>query len=408
MAAADPTLVFNPFDPAFRIDPYPTYERLREEDPVHQSPLGMVVLSRWEDCWAILRDPRTGTDQRKSDLYQAFVAQQPVTTAPAAAAEEMQPFLFLDPPDHTRLRGLVQQAFTPRRVEQLRPWVQQFVDRIVDTVAERGSMEVIADLAYPLPVAVICELLGVPASDHDVFKGWSQQLAKALDPDFGMAQEAADAQLAAATEFADYFKTLIAGRRQEPRDDLLTALVHAEEEGQKLSEPELIATLILLLVAGHETTVNLIANGVRALLCHRDQWDRLGADPSLVRSAVEEVLRFDPPVQFTGRIAVQDYEHGDVSIPKGSQAIVLLAAANRDPAVFPEPQLFDIARSDNRHLAFSAGIHFCLGAPLARLEGQVALATLATRLPGIELTADELTYKENIILRGLESLPVGW
>src|SRR4051812_39111608 len=366
MATADPTLVFNPFDPAFRVDPYPTYERLREEDPVHQSPLGMLVLSRWEDCWAILRDPRTGTDGRKSDLYQAFQAQQPA--AQPAEVEEMQPFLFLDPPDHTRLRGLVQQAFTPRRVEQLRPWVQQFVDGVVDTVAERRSMEVIAELAYPLPVAVICELLGVPASDHEIFKGWSQQLAKALDPDFGMGQEAAAAaQLAAASDFTEYFKALIAARRQGPRDDLLTALVHAEEHGQKLSEPELIATLILLLVAGHETTVNLIANGVRALLCHRDQWDRLGADPSLARSAVEEVLRFDPPVQFTGRIAVDDYEHGAVSIPKGSQAIVLLAAANRDPAVFPEPQLFDIARSDNRHLAFSAGIHFCLGAPLARL-----------------------------------------
>src|SRR3954447_16323995 len=222
MATADPTLVFNPFDPAFRVDPYPTYERLREEDPVHQSPLGMVVLSRWEDCWSILRDPRTGTDQRKSDLYQALPGQQPESPA-SADVEEIQPFLFLDPPDHARLRGLVQQAFAPRRVEQLRPWVQEFVDGVLDTVADRGSMELIAELAYPLPVAVICELLGVPASDHEIFKGWSQQLAKALDPDFGMAQDAANAQLAAATEFADYFKALIAARRQEPQDDLLTA-----------------------------------------------------------------------------------------------------------------------------------------------------------------------------------------
>src|SRR3954469_5145680 len=252
---AVPPLVFNPFDPDFRVDPYPVYDRLREEDPVHQSPLGMLVLSRWEDCSAILRDPRTGTDQRKSDMYRAFKAQQPEVPPQAGMLEELVPFLMMDPPDHTRLRGLVQQAFTPRRVEQMRPWVQRFVDGVLAGVEERGQMELIADLAYPLPVAVICELLGVPPTDHEVFRGWSQQRAKSLDPDFGMATETPEAQIRAVTEFADYFRGLISERRREPRDDLLTAHVDAAHSGAKLTEPELLSTLALLLVAGHETTV---------------------------------------------------------------------------------------------------------------------------------------------------------
>jgi unspecific monooxygenase len=267
-------------------------------------------------------------------------------------------------------------------------------------------MEVIADFAYPLPVIIICEMLGVPPADHQRFQGWSRALARGLDPDFLQPVEALEQRYEVILAFHDYFRELIARRRVQPEDDLLTALVQAEELGDVLTEDELLATCTLLLVAGHETTVNLIGNGVLALLRHRGQLERLAAAPALVRSAVEEVLRFDPPVQFDGRVAMADVEIDGLTLEKGEQPMLILAAANRDPAQFEDPDRFDIARADNRHLSFGHGIHFCLGAPLARLEGQLALATLFRRLPGLELAVDVPEYKENLVLRGLAALPV--
>ena len=267
-------------------------------------------------------------------------------------------------------------------------------------------MEVIEDLAYPLPVQIISELLGVPHEDHETFKGWSKELARALDPDFAAPLDVVERREQAGKAFTAYFRDLIAERRSQPRDDLLSALIAAEDEGHKLSEPELLSTLILLLVAGHETTVNLIGNGVLALCRNPGQFARLREDPALARTAVEEVLRYDPPVQFTARVALEDIDVDGTTMAKGNQAILLLAAGNRDPEQFPDPDHFDVGRQENRHLAFGLGAHFCLGAPLARVEGQVALEALARRVTELELAVEAPEYKENIVLRGLAALPV--
>jgi len=267
---------------------------------------------------------------------------------------------------------------------------------------------VIEDFAYPTPVRVICEMLGVPAEDHETFKGWSRELARSLDPEEVLPPDVVQRRQAALESFREYFRGLIAQRRAHPEEDLLSALIAAEEQGDTLTEQELLSTCTLLLVAGHETTVNLIANGVLALLRHPDQLDLLRDEPSFARGAVEEVLRYDPPVQMTVRVALEDMAIGGETIKKGQQAIILLASANRDPAQFPDPERFDIRRQDNHHLSFGHGTHFCVGAPLARLEGEIALRTLVRRLEGLQLLTEEPEYKENIVLRGLAALPVGF
>ena len=399
MSKAEP-VTFNPFDPNFRIDPYSAYRRLRSEDPVHRSPLGALVLSRYADCVAVLKDRRWSSDVRN--------AVQPGFEPDLDVLGDARPFLFLDPPDHTRLRGLVSKAFTPRVVEALRSRIQEIVDDLLDNVAGDGLLEVIHDVAYPLPVTVISEMLGVPPDDHETFKGWSQDLARSLDPEPVPSPDALDRLKKALDSFDDYFRRLIAERRKSPREDLLSSLIEAEEEGDRLTEVELLATCRLLLVAGHETTVNLIGNGTLALLRHPDQLRKLKDDPSLAGSTVEEVLRYDPPVQLTGRIASEDMEVAGVTVPKGHSVVLLLGAANRDPDQFPNPERFDITRNNDNHLAFGFGIHFCLGGPLARLEGQIALGTLARRFDALELRTEAPEYKENIVLRGLRSLPVAF
>ena len=406
MSGVAEPLVFNPFDPSFRSDPYPFYNRLREEDPGHVSPLGFHVLSRYDDCAAILKHPNVSSDQRNAADYELWRASNPEAVAFTERMEPRRPFLFMDPPDHTRLRGLVSKSFTPKRVEELRPRVQQLVDELIDDAIGRGSLEVVEELAYPLPVVVICELLGVPVADHETFKGWSRLLARSLDPDIVIPPDVQRQRVEAITSFHEYFLDLIARLRLRPGPDLLSALVAAEDAGDTLSEDELLGICTLLLIAGHETTVNLIGNGVLALLRHPDEWARLTADPALARTAVEEVLRFDPPVQFDGRVAMADIDLGHVQLKKGEQPLLMLGAANRDPRQFDEPEHFDIGWSDNHHLAFGYGMHFCLGAPLARLEGQVTLATLARRLPDMQLLNDHPPYKENVVLRGLAELPV--
>ncbi|MHB8670379.1 MAG: cytochrome P450 [Acidimicrobiales bacterium] len=407
MAGATPP--FDPFDPTFRADPYPVYRRLREQDPTHRSLLGFRVFTRYADCAALLHHPDASSDTRNGAAFRAFLEQAPEAARRfAELVSRRRSFLFLDPPDHTRLRGLVSKAFTPRVVEKLRPRIVELVDGLLDAALERGSLEVIEEFAYPIPVVVICELLGVPASDHEKFKGWSRSLARALDPDVVLPVEVLEHRLEAMEAFHHYFRELIDRRRAEPQEDLLSALVTAEDEGDQLSEDELLGTVTLLLVAGHETTVNLIGNGVLALVRHPEALAALAADPSLARSAVEEVLRWDPPVQLDGRVMLADVEIGGVTLERGEQPVILLAAANRDPEQFPDAERFDIERTDNRHLSFGHGIHFCLGAPLARLEGQVALTTIARRLRGLALAdpAAPLEYRENLVLRGLARLPV--
>jgi pimeloyl-[acyl-carrier protein] synthase len=391
-------VTFNPMDPTFVADPYPTYRQLRTEDPVHHSPLGFWVLTRYDDVVAALRDPRLA-----KEAIAAFVAARFGAPVPIMGLS----MLDRDPPDHTRLRRLVSTAFTPRVVEGLRPRVQQIVDGLIARAREKGSMDLIEEFAYPIPVNVICEMLGVPVEDHERFKGWSLDIARGLDsillpPDSDVPKRS----VASRTALAAYFRELIAKRRASPRADLLSGLIAAEEAGDKLSENELLATCILLLIAGHETTVNLIGNGTLALLRHPDQLRRLRDNPALIGTAVEELLRFDGPVQRTARIPSEDVVIDGRTIAKGEMVMPFIGAADRDPVQFPDPDRLDIGRTDNRHIAFGWGIHFCLGAPLARVEGQIAINTLVQRLPKLALATDTPQFRESLTLRGLASLPV--
>lgn len=402
--AASPFLQL--LDPAVRADPYPTYRWILSECPVSEGPFGSVVLARYADCAAVIRDARVSNNERHSATFQGPSAPSQIRNQGLLTSFEQRSFLFLDPPDHTRLRRLVSKAFTPRVVEGLRPTVQRWVDELVDRVADQGRIELIDDLAYPLPVRVICKLLGVPPEDHETFRGWSRHLARNLDPPIAIPPDERQRMRSVAEELTAYLDEIIARRRKQPGDDLLSALIAAEEQGDQLTATEINATCRLLLLAGHETTVNLIANGMLALLRHPDQLERLRADPSLATTAVEEVLRYDPPVQFMGRITIAALEVGEARIGRGQHVMLLLPAAQRDPARFADPDRFDIGRADNHHLAFGGGIHFCLGAPLARLEGQIALSTLAQRLVDPQLETERLQYKDHIVLRGLEALPI--
>ena len=390
---------FNPMDPEFLADPYPTYHRLREEDPVHHSPMDFWVLTRYEDVAAVLRDPRF----IKEPLVSMVAARFGVSVPPGVGLS----MLDRDPPDHTRLRSLVSKAFTPRVVEGLRPRIQKMVDDLITRAEAVGTMDLIEEFAYPIPVNVICEMLGVPVDDRERFKGWSLDIARGLDSVWlPLESEIPKRSGAARHAIGDYMRGLIAERRASPRGDLLSALIAAEEAGDKLSEDELIATCILLLIAGHETTVNLIGNGTLALLRHPEELRRLRETPGLITSAVEELLRYDGPVQRTARITSTEVTIGGRTIPKGEMVMPFIGAADRDPSQFPDPDRLDLGRADNRHIAFGWGIHFCLGAPLARVEGQIAIDTLVRRLPGLALVDAEPEHRQSLTLRGLKALPV--
>jgi cytochrome P450 len=388
--------------PELRRNPHPLYHLLRERQPIFgPSPTGELLLTRSADCEAVLREPRFSSNPNHQiteiPLPQRSFREQ------ISASGDINSLLFLDPPDHTRIRGLVSKAFTPRRIEQLRPHIGEICDAILDEAAERGELDVVADLGYVLPVTVICELLGVPVADREQFGPWSAGASRLLDGDLD--DETLQAGVVAIMSLLNYLNHLFDERRQHPGDDLISALIAAEEAGDKLSEQELRSIVLLLFVAGHETTMNLIGNGTWALLRHPDQLQRLRDDPSLVGSAVEELLRYDGPVHLTGRVATAELEVAGRTIPKGQMVITLLAAANRDPARFSDPDVLDVGRQDNRHLAFSHGIHYCLGAALARAEGQVAIGSLVRRFPRLE-AMEVPSYREHFVLRGLESLRV--
>jgi cytochrome P450 len=393
--------------PEFREDPYVFYKMLRDNTPRLRTDFGLWFLTTHVDASAALRDPRNSSDEKHSKLYEAFM-QQAREEDRASMIDAFRTMLFMDPPDHTRLRGLVQQAFTPRMVEQVRPRAQQLIDELLDNAIEADqSMDVIEQVAYPLPVTIICELLGVPVADHAQFADWSRALSRAIDPSPLRTPELEREIETAALAFAAYFDALVTERRASPGDDLLSALITTEAEGDRLDADELFGTALLLLIAGHETTVNLIGNGLLALLRNPDEFRRLVDDSGLARTAVEEALRYDSPVQMNQRVALEPFTlSGGEVVDAGDQMIVMLAAANRDPAVFPEPDRFDAGRVDaRRHLAFGGGIHHCLGAALARVEGEVALSTLVRRLPDMEL-AGTPERRPNFTLRGLAHLPV--
>ena len=388
---------FDPRAPEFRRNPYPFYDTLRTHVPVlFWDTWGIYFLTRWEDCNRLLRDSRMGhggmgePPPQQRDLYRM----------------QINWMLFRDPPDHTRLRGLAQRAFTPRMVEQMRAAIQDITDGLLDRVAAKGALDVVADLAYPLPVTVIARMLGVPEADVDTFHAWSDALGRSLD--LTEDEEVYNEASRAAAAFTEFLADLADRRRVEPTDDLLSALVAAEEGGEHQTTDEIYATCALLLVAGHETTVNLIGNGTLALLRNPAQLDRLRADPSLTKTAVEELLRYDSPVQLTSRIVLAEVDVDGQRIPPGMQLSFMLGAANHDPAVFADPHTLDITRKPNPHLAFGSGIHYCLGAPLARLEAQIAFDTLLRRFPTLTLLDDNPPHRDNYLLRGLERLPVGF
>jgi cytochrome P450 len=385
----------NPLLAQIRDDPYPLYQRLLASAPVQWNDvLQAWTLVRFSDVVGSLTDARLSVERNAGGR---------ATGVPRA----VRSMLTSDPPDHTRLRALVQKAFTPRMIEQLRPRLVAIVGELLDRLAERsaaaGLVDLIGDLAYPLPVVAIAELLGVPAEDRMKFHAWSSAVAASLDP--MVSASVADQVVGAREALHAYLRGIIELRRRAPRADLISALVAVEEQGDVLGEPELVTMCTLLLIAGHETTVNLIGNGMLALLRHPQELARLHADPPLITSAIEELLRFDSPVQLTARIATEPIEIDGRVIESGQWILPLLGAANRDPAQFPDPEKLDLSRTPNNHVAFGRGIHFCLGAPLARLEGQIAIGGLVRRFPNLEL-AGEPIRRNQITLRGLASLPV--
>ena len=398
------TVQWNPFSPETHANPYPVYKQMREQEPMYWSELlEGRILTRYDDVVAVLKHPRMSADRRRA--RNRFVQQAMEAQAAAGPLAQANTMLSSDPPEHTRLRGLVSKAFTPRVVENMRPRIQQIVDGLLDGVQDKGNMDLIWDLAYPLPVIVIAEMLGVEPEKRDTFKRWSDDIVATLGGPLAT-PEVQERGRQSSMEMAEYFKVVIAQRRKDPREDLLSLMIAAEEEGKVLSEEELLATCILLLAAGNETTTNLIGNGMLALLRNPGQLAMLRNDPSLVDSAVEEFLRYDGPVQATGRVALEDVEIAGTVIEEGQIAMCLLAAANHDPAVFENPDALDITRQDNKHVAFGYGIHFCLGAPLARAEGQIAFRSLMERLPAPRLAADDVEWGGTFILRGLKNLPI--
>lgn len=399
--------LFDPFDPAFRADPYPFYDRLRETEPVHVSAFGFTVLTRYQDVARTLRGAEFARD---------IEAHTPVPTDPLRLRRRerfqrrreegraAKTILNLDPPDHTRLRRLVTLAFTPTSIERLRPRVQQLVDDVLDVAAERGSIELVDELAFTVPFQVISDLLALPTDRSDDVREWSQCLTASLEP---TADEATlDASEAAAAQMSDYLRDVVEHRRRHLGDDMLSALLQAEEAGDRLSMPELLSFVTLLYVAGHETTVNLIGNGTLALLKHPDELRRWAADPSLDATAVDELLRYDGPVQQTVRVPTQTVQIGDVTVEPGTLVMTVLGAANHDPAVFDDPHVLRLDRpNSNRHLAFAAGVHYCLGASLAKLEAQVAIGTLIRRFPDVALDGTP-TWRDRLTIRGVDHLPL--
>ena len=397
--------LFNPFDAEYTSDPHTYYARLRETAPVQRAilPDGQAVwlVTRYVDVEAAFADPRLVKDIRNARSPEEL-ARMP--TRPEPTRYIRTNLLGRDPPDHTRLRRLVSKAFTPRMVERLRPRVQAVADALLDAVAGRGEMDLIDAYAFPLPITVIAEMLGIPVTDRDRFRAWTEALLTMITP-----QPIRPAAVEAAEALRQYLEARFEERRRVPAEDLITGLVQAEEAGDKLSGEELQGMVYVLLVAGYETTANLIGSGALALLRHPDQLAKLRADPALMPSAVEELLRFCAPVKTsTIRYAAEDVAVGGLVIPRGEMVLVIITAANRDPDRFPSPDVLDITRPDNKHLAFGHGVHYCLGAPLARLEGEIALGTLLRRMPGLRLgvAPEALTWRPSFGIRGLARLPV--
>jgi pimeloyl-[acyl-carrier protein] synthase len=388
---------FNPMSPEFQADPYPTYRRLREEEPVHVSPFGVWIITRYDDVIAVLRDRRCG----RQGIARLLDARLGLGPGNGTYARDM---FYSDPPDHTRLRSLLSRAFSSRIVEAMRPRVQALVDQILDRVEDTHRIELIDELAYPLPVTVICEMLGVPTGDQRALERLCADVAASFDaparsPTISRGREAR-------LKLEEYFRSLVSVRRMDQRPDLLSSLIAAEEQGDKLNGEELISMCILLLLTGHQDSTNAIGSSILTLLQHPTAIEELRHDPELIPSAVEELLRYESPTQRTARMTTADIELGGERIPKGSVVAAVIGAANRDPAQFEDPERLDLRRVDNRHIAFSYGIHFCMGSALARIEVQITISTLLRRFPRLALASNKPDWHPSSWMRGLKRLPL--
>jgi cytochrome P450 len=398
---ADP---FGLLDPETRQDPYRAYERLRREAPVyHSESWNGWLLTRYPDVLSSFRDPRLSSN--RSAAYAG--------TMPAPVREKLAPLLqnlgawafLLDPPDHTRLRALINKAFAPRLIEGIRPRIETIVDRLLDQAEREGRMDLIGDFASSLPVIVIADILGVPEGDHFLLKPWSDALAAFMGAG-RPSMESAGQALQSVLEMERYFRAILAERRRAPREDLLSSLLSAEDQGQFLNEQELLSTCTMVLFGGHETTTNQIGTGVLSLLNNPDQLEALRDAPELAANAIEELLRYDSPVQRQGRIALQDLTIQGQQISKGDRVFLVLGAAHRDEAQFPDPDRLDIRRADVRHLAFGMGAHYCVGAALARIEAQVTITSLLRRFPRLSLASAKVDWLDNLTIRGPRALPL--
>jgi unspecific monooxygenase len=395
---------FDPWDPAFLADPYPAYAELRAKGRVqYYEPTNQWLVPHHADVSALLRDRRLGRTYQHRFTHEDFGR-----TAPPAAHEPFHTLndhgmLDLEPPDHTRIRRLVSKAFTPRTVEQLRPYVTKLAGELVDRLVEAGSGDLLTDVAEPLPVAVIAEMLGIPESDRAPLRPWSADICGMYE--LNPPEDVAARAVRASVEFSDYLRDLIAERRKNPGDDLISGLIAAHDEGDRLTEQEMISTCVLLLNAGHEATVNATVNGWYALFRNPEQLAALRADHSLVPRAVEELMRYDTPLQLFERWVLDEIEIDGTTIPRGAEIALLFGSANHDPATFPNPERLDLTRTDNPHISFSAGIHYCIGAPLARIELAASMTAVLERAPTLALAADP-ARKPNFVIRGLEGLSV--
>lgn len=396
-----PLSLYHLLDPEVLANPYPLYHRLRAEDPVHWDPyLHTWIVTRYADVITVLQHfsaSRTPTPEQLTALGLSKLV-------PFAQVLVRQ-MLFLDPPAHGRIRSLASNAFTPRRVESLRSHIQDITDSLLDAVQDKGGMDVITDLAYPLPAIVTAEMLGLPTSDWPQLVAWSTDFAEVLG-NFQHNPEGAPRVLRSLEEMTEYFRAAIREHQEHPRDDLISAFLAAEQQGDRLTEEEVVANSIMVMTGGQETTTNLIGNGILTLLHHPDQLEKLRADASLIPTAIEELLRYESPIQYTSRLAPGDIVLGGKTIRERQAVIAVMGAANRDPERFPEPDRLDICRQDNRHLAFAWAAHFCFGAPLARLEGDVAFETMLRRMPNLRLEPGPPRWQANLGFRGLTTLPV--
>ena len=395
---------FDPWDPEFLADPYPAYAELRAKGRVHYfEATNQWLVPRHADVSALLRERRLGRTYLHRFTHEDFGR-----TAPPAAHEPFHVLndhgmLDLEPPDHTRIRRLVSKAFTPRTVEQLKPYVTRLAGELVDRLVEAGGGDLLTDVAEPLPVAVIAEMLGIPESDRGPLRPWSADICGMYE--LNPSEETARKAVQASVEFSDYLRELIAERRKEPGEDLISGLIAAHDEGDRLTEQEMISTAVLLLNAGHEATVNATVGGWYALFRNPEQLVALRADHSLVPSAVEELMRYDTPLQLFERWVLDDIEIDGTTIPRGAEIAMLFGSANHDPDVFSDPETLDLTRGENPHISFSAGIHYCIGAPLARIELAASMTALLEKAPTLSL-AQEPTRKPNFVIRGLEGLSV--